>query len=188
MQLNPTRALGFTLLEVLITLIVLAVGLLGLANLQSKMQVAQVESYQRAQAVLLLDDMVSRLNANRGQAADYVTASPVGTGDTQPAVCAEATTAAQDLCEWSNALKGASEKKDTANAGAMIDGRGCVEQEQAPNPAPGVCAPGVYRVTVAWQGLGATVSPALDCARNSYGDDALRRVVSLRTVIGLPGC
>lgn len=187
MQLTLGSHRGFTLLEVLITLIVLAIGLLGLANLQSKMQVAQVESYQRAQAVLLLEDMVSRINANRGQAAAYATGGAIGTGDAQPAICAEATSAAQDLCEWSNALKGASEANAGANAGAMIDGRGCVQEEQAPNLA--LCTPGVYRVTVAWQGLNPTVVPALSCAENSYGaNDALRRVVSLRTVIGLPAC
>lgn len=189
MFLTPSIPRGFTLLEVLITLIILAVGMLGLANLQSKIQVTQIESYQRAQAVLLLQDMVNRINANRAQAASYVTASAIGTGDSSPTNCALAATAAQDLCEWSNALKGSSEKKGAANTGSMIDGRGCVTQIQASNPTPGVCTPGIYRISVAWQGLNATVSPPLTCAQGSYGtDDRLRRIVAQRTVISLPGC
>lgn len=201
MRLSPLRPCGFTLLEVLITLIILAIGLLGLANLQTKMQVAQVESYQRAQAVLLLEDMVSRIEANRGQAASYITGAPVGIGsavggaDDNPEPCAEATAAAQDLCEWSTALKGASELVDEnrdgvpdATSGAMVGGRGCVEQIQAPDPTPGICTPGIYRVSVVWQGMNPTVAPPLECGKGDYGDDALRRVVSLPIVIGLPAC
>ena len=60
---------GFTLLEVLITLIILAIGMLGLANLQSKIHVTEVESYQRAHAVLLLQDMVDRIHSNRATQA-----------------------------------------------------------------------------------------------------------------------
>ena len=186
------RANGFTLLEVLITMIVLAVGLLGLASLQSKVQIAQVESYQRAQAVLLLEDMMARINANRSQAANYVTGptNPLGYADSQPTTCGANPGFAQDQCEWSNILKGASEKEGTASVGAMIGARGCVELVQAQNPAAGVCQPGIYRVTVAWQGLTTTSAPpdGLACAEGQYGDDAYRRVVTGQLVIGLNNC
>ena len=54
---------GATMIEVLITIVILAFGLLGLVGLQAKVQLAEVESYQRAQAVVLLNDMADRLNA-----------------------------------------------------------------------------------------------------------------------------
>ena len=120
---------GFTLLEVLITMIVLAIGLLGLASLQSKVQASQVESYQRAQAVLLLEDIVARINANRAQAPNYVTgtSSPLGynPSDPAPATCAAAPGYQQDQCEWTNALKGAAERSGGNATGAMIGARGC---------------------------------------------------------------
>ena len=58
-------------------------GLLGVAGLQSRMQVAEVEAYQRTQAIVLLQDMVDRINANRVNAASYATGSvTLGTGTT----------------------------------------------------------------------------------------------------------
>src|ERR1700682_6285694 len=76
---------GFALLEVLGTVGILAFGMLGLVGLQSKIAVAEVESFQRAQAILLLSDMAERISANRWQAGTYVSTSPVGTGDSQAA-------------------------------------------------------------------------------------------------------
>lgn len=189
---------GFTLLEVLITLIILAIGLLGLASLQSKIQLGQVESYQRAQAVLLLEDMVNRINTASLTTVGIPTAAPYVTGTTaplgdandgQPASCAGlAVGLARDQCEWSNALKGASEIKGTGNVGAMVSARGCVEQLQAENPTPTVCTPGIYRVSVVWQGLNQTVEPALLCAAGSGYGNGYRRVISTQLVIGLPSC
>lgn len=179
------------MLEVLVTMVVLAFGMLGLAGLQSKLHLAEVEAYQRAQAVVLLSDMVERIYANRPNATSYVTgtASPLGTGDTQPASCtALAIGSARDQCEWSNALKGAAETRASANAGAMIGARGCVEQLQAANPASGVCLPGIYRVTVTWQGLNATAAPALICGSGLYGTAALQRAISTNVTVGLLQC
>ena len=190
---------GFTLLEVLITLIILAVGMLGLANLQSKIHVTEIESYQRAQAVLLLQDMVDRINSNRGTNAMAIYASDVVLGFDTDEDCAAATIAAitpatarmaaSDRCQWSNILEGASETRGGGSVGAMIGARGCIEEIQAPNNAVGVCTPGIYRVTVAWQGLHSTKAPALGCGAGEYGaNDALRRAISTDITIGLPRC
>lgn len=184
------RQAGFSLIEVLVTIVLLAFGLLGLAGFQLRIQTAEMEAYQRAQAVVLMADMVERINANRANAVAYVTASPLGTGDAQPASCAgvAAGTAARDQCEWSNALKGSSELSGTASVGAMINSLGCITQVQAPNAAAGVCTPGNYRIDVAWQGLNATRAPSVACGQGSYGTDTLRRVVSAQVTVGLPGC
>ena len=53
------REHGVSLLEALITIFVLAFGILGLANLHGKLQTVEVETYARSQALVLLDDMGS---------------------------------------------------------------------------------------------------------------------------------
>ncbi len=180
-------ARGFLLLEVLVTIVVLAFGILGLVNLQARMQNAEMESYQRSQALVLLQDMVARLtasrvpdivpgvNANHAVALTYVTATPVGTGDAEPVDCSATAlgTSARDLCEWSNALKGAAELKGTAAIGSMIGGRGCIEEMVGATPPQ-------FRVTVTWQGLHETVTPSIGCASGSYGAEALglRRAIA----------
>ena len=63
------RQRGISLIEVLITMVILAIGLLGLVGLQGRLQVLQMESYQRAQALMLLQDMSSRIALNRDDAA-----------------------------------------------------------------------------------------------------------------------
>ncbi|MCY1270787.1 type IV pilus modification protein PilV [compost metagenome] len=169
---------GFSLVEVLVTLVILAVGLLGVAALQSRLHASEAEAYQRSQALILLKDMESRLSANRNFAASYVTgsSSPLGVGMT----CATSTTTRQQLdsAEWCNALQGAAEISGTDKVGAMIGGRGCIES----------IGSGKYLITVAWQGLTPLSAPAssLRCGKNSYdgasgstcSNDLCRRVVS----------
>jgi type IV pilus assembly protein PilV len=144
---------GAGMVEVLVTLVIVAVGLFGLLGLQSRVQVTEMETYQRTQALVLLNDMASRLATNRNAAVDYVTgaANPLGTG--MPGGCdvpaLGATRQELDSAEWCNALLGAAEIVGGAQGGAMIGGRGCVEA--LPNDE--------YLVTVAWQGLTPTSAP-----------------------------
>src|SRR5947207_2887527 len=176
---------GATMIEVLITIVILAFGLLGLVGLQAKVQLAEVESYQRAQAVVMLNDMVDRINANPGTAGNYVSATVFGTGDaTNTPPCPAAVGAARDQCEWSVALQGAAELQGTTKLGAMTDARGCIGLVQAANAGAGVCTPGIYLVTVTWQGLNATAAPSSACGQNLYGTDTYRRAISARVVIG----
>lgn len=185
------RMRGAALLEVMVSILITSFGLLALAGLQTKMSAALLESYQRAQALTLLEDMTQRIQANQSMSANYVVAS-LGTGDTtQPADCGTLANRAQiDRCEWSKALTGAAEVSDAGDRiGAMIGARGCVEQLQAPNPALGICQPAIYRVTVAWQGFNPTVVPAVSCGADQYGvDDSLRKAISSRVIIPLPAC
>lgn len=174
---------GVSLIEVLITLFVLLVGLLGVAALSLASQRASMESLQRHQALILLNDMVSRLNANRSVADCYaITAIAsgepslgVGAGSFPP--CSAGTVEAYsqantDLAEWDALLKGATvTSADDETIGAMIGARGCIS----------LIAANQYLVSVSWQGLNATTAPGdgLQCGLGLYGDDALRRVVSV---------
>jgi type IV pilus assembly protein PilV len=182
---------GVSLVEVLVTVVIVAFGLLGIAVFQTKGQVGSIEAYQRGQAVVLMQDLRARLAGNPQHAADYVTDTPLGTDDGQPEDCNGLAGAAHDKCEWSRALKGAALVDTSGQSGAisaMLGARGCVEQLQAKNETPGACRPGLYRISVAWQGMHPTKAPALACGRGDYGPDTNRRAISVRVAIGVPHC
>lgn len=180
----PSRGLrqrGASMIEVLVAMLIIAFGLLGLAGLQGQLQVSELEAYQRSQALLLLNDMASRISTNRLNAASYVTGTTYGSGMTCPT--STTSTAARDLREWCQALQGAAEKTGNTQQGAMIGGRGCVES-----------VAGDYMVTVAWQGLTPISAPpsSVACGRNSYdggtgakcANDLCRRTVTTLVRIG----
>jgi type IV pilus assembly protein PilV len=191
-RVNPSQ--GFSLIEVLVTIIILLIGLLGLAGLQGRALTSQMESYQRAQALVLLKDMADRLDANRKNAASYITTSPLGTGGTYTATCNAsgvcATTADTDLWAWNNALQGAAETQTGGgNVGAMIGARGCVYQNAA--PASGVAT--TYSIVVAWQGMNNTYAPdvtfaysAGKCGFNQYMNTSAAVTEALHRTITLP--
>ena len=174
------KNIGFSLIEVLITIVILMVGLLGLAALQGRALTSQLESYQRSQALILLKDMENRINANRKKAAEYVTTTALGAGaDCSVAVNPASAVSGADRNEWCNALMGAAEvQSGVSSAGAMIGARGCVYQIAA----PAVGFPSTYLAVVAWQGLNNTKAPdapAGDCGKDLYGNESLHRVVTL---------
>lgn len=198
---SSRRASGFSLLEVLITIVLLAFGLLGLAGLEARMSAANSEAYQRAQAAALLADMVERVRAGANVVngtidTGYLTGTSwVGTGDgsTSTATCSTlALGAPRDMCEWRNALLGTGEASGSSSVGAMLGGRGCITQVQAADPTQNICTPGVYAVAVAWQGLSTTVAPPASgwasCASGQYGSETQRRILTARVVIPLPSC
>lgn len=175
---------GVSLLEVLVTLLILLLGLLGLVGMMARSQRAEMESYQRAQALVLLQDMAGRINANRTVASCYaITTDPpngtpyLGVGSSTAPACSAGTVKAytlanSDLAAWSNLLSGTSEKIGTTSLGAMIGARGCISFDATTS---------AYWLSVAWQGNGKTVAPPsnLGCGKGLYGDETMRRVVSV---------
>jgi type IV pilus assembly protein PilV len=175
---------GFSMIEVLVTLIILLLGLLGLVGMTLASQRAEMETYQRAQALILLQDVVGRINANRTVASCYaittdaVNGAPyLGVGSTVTPGCSAGTVEAytlanSDLAAWGNLLLGTSEKIGTTSVGAMIGARGCISLDPLT---------GIYVVSVAWQGKGETAAPVsgLVCGTGLYGDETQRRVVSV---------
>ena len=82
----PCTQRGTGLIEVLVTLVIIALGLVGVVGLQARMQLSEMEAFQRSQALLLLNDMASRISVNRSNAAVYVTGTvdPLGGMDALP--------------------------------------------------------------------------------------------------------
>ena len=191
---SPSSNAGFTLLEALISMLVIALGLLGLAGLQVRMQQAEFESYQRSQALILLYDMVDRIQSNRSTAAcfalttDAAAGTPyVGAGANPPTGCTASTSANNTLAdnliaEWDGLLEGAAVTSGGASVGAIIGARGCVSYDsltEVPDTAGApISGTGIYTVAIAWQGTIDTFAPVNNCAKDLYGAETQRRVVA----------
>ena len=80
---------GFTLIEVLIAVLVLSIGLLGLASLQAASLRNNYSSYMRTQASQLVNDMADRIRANPtgATAGLYNAIGPGGLPTTAPTGC-----------------------------------------------------------------------------------------------------
>ena len=104
---RPQRAHGFSMLEVLVALLVLSVGLLGLAALQTMGLKFNTQSYQRTQAVLNAYDIIDRVRANP---SGILTGSydNIGKDDTPPSLptcpCSPAQMANFDIAQWKASL------------------------------------------------------------------------------------
>lgn len=93
---------GATLLEVLITIVVLAIGLLGLAGLQVTSIQSNHSAYYRSQATILAYDLSDRMRSNRTQALSGAYAQDFPpSSDSNPV---SGSRAAQDVAEWLNSL------------------------------------------------------------------------------------
>ncbi|WP_157725184.1 type IV pilus modification protein PilV [Vogesella sp. LIG4] len=177
---------GFTLIEVLVALIVFLIGFLGVASLSMRANQAEFESYQRAQALVLIDDIAQKLRANQDAASCYYsytangssgTVSYLGVGSTISGSCTAsgsittdtAAMATADLQDWAGQLQGAAVSNASSSVGAMIGARGCITQDTS----------GVL-IQVAWQAKTATTAPpaALSCGANLYGSETYRRVMA----------
>ena len=186
---RPDR--GFALIESMVTIVVIAFGLLGVAGLVSRSFVTETEANQRTQAALLLQDMTTRIEANRGNAVAYVTGDAGITGyvdvNGNPTLvsCDPADPVVdRDRCQWGQMLAGADERIDATNASILPGAIGCIYEIDAFNR--------VYAVSVAWQGPTAGAAPSIDpnfapsgCGRGLYGNETQRRLVTTLLRIGV---
>ena len=98
---------GFTLLEVLVALVVLSIGLLGLAGLQLTSVTNTRDAYYRSQALMLSYDIADRMRANltgvENDDYDAITGAAVAACRTT-AGCTPAQLATDDVFLWRQSL------------------------------------------------------------------------------------
>lgn len=107
----PARQAGFTLVEVLVTLVVFAFGMLGVAGLQV-ISLANMDSAQhRSVASLKAGEMAERMRANPGLKYHGVTGADnacrtahYSSRNETPDDCTPAEMAADDLWDWQTEL------------------------------------------------------------------------------------
>ena len=111
-QSAAATARGFTLVEVLVALVILSVGMLGIAALYLEGLRASRDALVRTQAVALAADMADRIRANRyivAGAGAYdpalVTAAQVAACETAGSTCTPSQMYANDLYRWQQAVQ-----------------------------------------------------------------------------------
>lgn len=103
----PKGQLGIALIEVLVAVLVLGVGLLGIAAMQSVSNQMTNGAEQRTQAVLLSADMLDRVRANKVNINTY-SGVAIGPGDVNCNTNFEynngQSIADNDINDWANQL------------------------------------------------------------------------------------
>ena len=173
-------------------MIIILVALLGIAALQGRAQVAELEAQQRAMALILLSDITDRMLANKQALSCFTVTTNTATGtpylgsagaDETPAPACAASTAAYNtlandaINDIDDLLEGAAETAGGANVGGMIGARACISYDAA-TELVGEPSTGLYTVAVSWQGMADLVTPATACAKDLYGTEEKRRTVA----------
>jgi type IV pilus assembly protein PilV len=123
---------GFTLIEAMVALIVLSVGLLGIAAMYVETLRANRTSLFRTEAVMLATDLADQMRANREPANNYDCGDPCDPDDGGNAI------ADADLADWMDMV---AEQLPSGTAGVAYT-------------APGVGTPAAYVVTISWTEVG----------------------------------
>jgi type IV pilus assembly protein PilV len=131
-----SRTRGFTLVEVLVSLVILSIGLLGIAKLMLFSSHSNDSAYLRSQATDLAYQMLDDMRANTTQAAivggpytTALTAAATNPGFTCVATAACANLALYDVYQWKlrlNANSGIIPAGGIIPIGALPNGQGSV--------------------------------------------------------------
>lgn len=189
------RQNGFTLIEVLIAFIILAVGLLAIVSLQASSKQNTHQAMQRSLAVSYAESIIERIRANPTAIATYVAQGTIGGGsiEAQPQTCIDTFCNVTQLAQ--NDMWVLEQKLDGA-AATITDGG--VTTNTTGLIAPTLCMvftnraglvnSGFLTVRVQWQGL-ASISDAVTTAGDNCdaavaaNSDPFRRQIELNTYI-----
>lgn len=97
---NGRRQQGFTLVEVLVALLVLSIGLLGLAGLQISGLQSNHSAYLRSQASIFASDIIDRMRSNRSAAMNGDYDRVFDDASDLPSAPPAMTLAQNDLSNW----------------------------------------------------------------------------------------
>ena len=135
---NPGTSKGFSLVEVLIALVIMSVGMLGIAGLYVQSMQAGRHSMLRHHAVTLTGDIADRIRANPTAGAAYAAAAGADNNCvTQNTDCDPAEMAAHDIFLW--------QAQALSFLPPMGDG-----SQQVVVAFDGAAAPPSYTITVRW--------------------------------------
>lgn len=165
---------GFTLIEVAVSLLVLSVGLLGIAGMQSSGMQNTLKSHQRAAAMIQAQDIADRIRANLAgmrttQYTNAISATPPSPDCWGSAgICNAAQLAATDLYNW-----------QTANAAILPSGAGSIVCTDVNAATAATFEEGTScLITIRWDG-GRNGATGTSCTGTSTDLTCLRMRVTL---------
>ena len=138
---------GFSLVELLVAMLIFAIGMLGLASLQGHGLQYNMDAYERSQAVFFAYDMSDRMRANiagvnaNAYAALAAPPNPLTSCVAANPVCDNAGMAAADASEWFTAI-----------AAALPGGGGSVNCQDSDVDGDACTDGSLHRIRVTWTG------------------------------------
>ncbi len=189
------RCRGTGLIEVMVTVVVMSIGLLGIAALQVQSKRSNFEAVQRTTATMLAHAVIERMRANESALSTYLSQGAQVGGETissEPSPdctagssCTPSQLAQHDVWEWEQAIDGASETAGGSKSGGLVSPTACLT-----GPSGG--GSGTYSVAIAWRGQNSVANPPSSSCGESSGKydapgggdpDAFRRVLTLDVFI-----
>lgn len=158
------QAQGITLIEILVSLVILSLGLLGVAALQGRGLQASYDAYLYSQASSLAYEMAERIRANEGTAYNLAMTgtAPTGTAcNTATSLCTATEMASYDLASWINRLN------------QLPSGQGQVTKAGA--------APSTYTIIVRWKGFSTSNCAADGTTASALGFTCFTLTVQTQT-------
>ncbi len=142
---------GFTLIEVLVAALVLGIGLLGLAGIQSLGLRSNQSAIQRSAATMLADEIIDRVRANAQAAGSYDNRIGTDGNNCLAQACSPADLADYDLSQWAKAIY----QPQYPEKARLPSGSGIVCQDSSPDdgtPGDSACdgAGTAYAVKIWW--------------------------------------
>jgi len=137
-RLNARRQRGFTLVETMVTVFVVAIGLLSAAALQAVSKKAALDAMQRSAATVVAQDMIERIRANNTRAAldayalngKEIHKAPEAPACGDTSNCSSVALVGYDLSRWWQSLDGSletiSDGSSNQSAGGLRDPAGCI--------------------------------------------------------------
>ncbi len=161
---------GVSLIEVLVGLVIIAIGLLGLMGMQARALSLQKDSFDRNAAADLISQLGERMRANHlgfmdnRYASSFLPAASVGTGPSCVAAttCTAAELAQADLVNWHRSLR------------ARLPDAGAVVTASGPTGAAVGAGATSMRVTLIWREVNATFGVDGACATVGVTDSQYR--------------
>jgi type IV pilus assembly protein PilV len=140
---------GFSMLEILITLVIIAIAMLGTAGLQLNALRLNKGSQFRTQAIFLASDMTERMEANKAAAVlgTYAIAATsavsVAATDCAAAACDSPSLAAWDKSQWGASVSNLLPQSSWSVCIANVAPPAC-------DAAPVAANPSTYSIVIRW--------------------------------------